>query len=272
MVEVSAKNLKFIYEDGNELVLNDINLDVEKGDFVCVIGQSGCGKSTFLRLLAGLEKSDPKQLTVMGKPITGPSLDRVMVFQDYGLFPWMSAGENITLALKQKYKDWNKEKRKQVALEWMHKCGLDDYLYDKLPLSLSGGQRQRVATAQAFALNAPIMLMDEPFGALDAVTASLLQDAVLNLWNSEGENKKTIFFITHSVDEALLLATDIIVLGQMPSKIIFQYSFKGKKKPTRDNMYTDPEIMELRNKLIKIINDDIQKKAHQILEERNKNK
>lgn len=266
MLEVTANHLQFSYANNPEMILGDVNMQIEPGSFVCVLGQSGCGKSTFLRLLAGLEKSDPKQLQVGGKPVTGPGLDRVMVFQDYGLFPWMSAGENISLALKQKFKDWTKEKRKEVALEWMKNVGLDASLYDKLPLEVSGGQRQRFATAQAFALDAPVMLMDEPFGALDAVTKNLLQDTVLQLWAKE-ENRKTIFFVTHSVDEALLLATDIVVLGQSPSKVIFTHSFKGKKRPQRETMFSDPEVIELRNTLIRIIEEEIQAKARQLAAE-----
>ena len=265
MLSVTANHLQFSY--GQEMILGDVNMQVEPGDFVCVLGQSGCGKSTLLRLLAGLEKSDPDQLQVGEQPIKGPGLDRVMVFQDYGLFPWMTAGENICIALKQKFKEWSKEQYKEVALEWMHNVGLESYLYDKMPLALSGGQRQRFATAQAFALDAPVMLMDEPFGALDAVTKSLLQDTVLQLWEKEKEKRKTIFFVTHSVDEALLLATDIVVLGQSPSKVIFTHSFKGEKRPQRDTMFSDPDVMGLRNDLIRIINEEIQAKAHRLAEQ-----
>ncbi|MGI5825103.1 MAG: ABC transporter ATP-binding protein [Bacillota bacterium] len=269
MLDVTMKNLQFAYADEpDRLILGGVNYEAKKGDFVCLLGQSGCGKSTLLRLIAGLEKSDAEQLLVDGKAITGPSLDRAMVFQDYGLFPWMTAGENICIALKQKFKDWDKHKRKEVALTWMGNLGLDEDLYDKLPMNLSGGQRQRFATARAFALDSPLMLMDEPFGALDAVTKALLQDTVLDLWQKEKENRKTIFFVTHSVDEALLLATDIVVLGQAPSKIIYTHHFTEDTKPTRETLFTDPKVLELRNKLTKIINDEIQEKARRLQEEK----
>ena len=137
MLEVKAEHLSFAYE--KELVLGDVSLHAKPGDFICLLGQSGCGKSTLLRLIAGLEKSDPNQLQVGGKPVEKPSLDRAMVFQDYGLFPWMSAGANIDLALKQKFPDWSKEKRKETTLLWMNNLGLEESLYDKLPLDLSGG-------------------------------------------------------------------------------------------------------------------------------------
>lgn len=269
MQDIVFKDLKFAYADQpDKMVLGGVTYEANKGDFVCLLGQSGCGKSTLLRLVAGLEKSNPEELLVDGKPVTAPSLDRVMIFQDYGLFPWMTAGENITIALKQKYKDWDKHKRAQVALEWMDNLGLDEELYDKLPANLSGGQRQRFAVARGFALDSPVMLMDEPFGALDAVTKALLQDTVVDLWQRGGDDRKTIFFVTHSVEEALILATDIVVLGQAPSKIIYTHHFTPETKPTRDRLFTDPEVINLREKLTKIINDEIQEKARRLKEEK----
>ena len=178
------------------------------------------------------------------------------------------SGDNICIALKQRYKDWDKHKRKEVALEWLNNLGLDEDLYDKLPMNLSGGQRQRFAVARAFAIDAPVLLLDEPFGSLDAVTKALLQDTVLDLWQKEKENRKTIFFVTHSVDEALLLATDIVVLGQTPSKIIYIQSFTEETKPKRNMLYTDPAVLDLRNLLTKIINDEIIEKANRLKKEK----
>ena len=269
MLDVSINNLQFGY--GEELVLSGLNYQAKAGDFVCLLGQSGCGKSTLLRLIGGLEKSNPEQLLVDGKPVNGPSIDRAMVFQDYGLFPWMTAGDNICIALKQKYKDWDKHIRKEVALEWVRNLGLDEELFDKFPMNLSGGQRQRFATARAFAIDAPLLLMDEPFGALDAVTKALLQDTILELWQNGKENRKTIFFVTHSVDEALLLATDILVLGQAPSRIIYTHSFTEKTKPRRETLFTDPAVLDLRNHLTKIIHDEINEKAFRLKEEKKAN-
>lgn len=266
MPDVSMNHLQFAYD--KELVLDGVNYEAKSGRFICILGLSGCGKSTLLRLIGGLEKSNPEQLLVGGQPVDRPGLDRAMVFQDYSLFPWMTAGENICIALKQKYKNWDKRKRKEVALEWINNLGLDEDLYHKLPLNLSGGQRQRFATARAFALDAPLLLMDEPFGSLDAVTSALLQDTVLELWQKEKENRKTIFFVTHSVDEALLLATDIMVLGQTPSKIIYTHSFTEETKPKRETLYTDSGVLDLRNRLTKIINDEITEKAYRLNEQK----
>jgi NitT/TauT family transport system ATP-binding protein len=239
-----------------EWILGDINMEVSAGSFVCLLGQSGCGKSTFLRLLAGLEKPNGGQLLVDGHPIVGAGLERGMVFQDYGLFPWMSAGENISIALRQKFKNMSASERKAEALRRLEEVELDGSSYDKLPRELSGGMLQRCAIARAFGIDPPILLMDEPFGALDAVTRAKLQDLVLALWEKD-LNRKTIFFVTHDVDEALLLATDIFVFGQSPSKIIHSYSFGKDKKLNRSVMYSDPQMMLLRNDLIRIINEEI---------------
>ncbi|WP_371363716.1 ABC transporter ATP-binding protein [Sporomusa rhizae] len=248
--------LSFAYKNDNRLILKDINIEVAAGSFVALLGQSGCGKSTFLRLLAGLETSTTGTILLGDRPVNGASLDKGMVFQDYGLFPWMTAGENIMLALKQRFSQQDKKKLKQLALDTLNAVGLDDSVYHKLPKELSGGMKQRCAIAQAFSIDPPILLMDEPFGALDAVTRARLQDLVLKLWSQENP-KKTVFFVTHDVDEALLLANRIIVFGQSPSNIIYECSIAEDQRPTRETQFDNPEIMKLRNKLIFQINKDV---------------
>ncbi|MHC1711238.1 MAG: ABC transporter ATP-binding protein [Solidesulfovibrio sp.] len=252
---MTVENLCFAYDSA--LILGDISMDVEAGSFVCLLGQSGCGKSTLLRLLAGLEKPRSGQLSVDGQPITGPGLERGVVFQDYGLFPWMSAGDNITIALKQKFKSMSSAERREQAMNRLLDVELDASCYDKFPRELSGGMRQRCAIARAFGIDPPILLMDEPFAALDAVTRAKLQDLVVDLWQKESEQRKTIFFVTHDVDEALFLATDIYILGQSPSKIIYKHSFGRDKRMDRSTMYKNAQIVELRNDLIRIINEEI---------------
>lgn len=256
MLSVSVSDLHFSYVPGEE-ILGGIDMEVSAGDFVCLLGQSGCGKSTFLRLLAGLEKPDSGVLEVDGNPIKGASLERSVVFQDYGLFPWMSAGENILIALRHRFPKLNKQQQKELALDWFHKVGLSDEIFDKFPKDISGGQKQRCAVARAFAIDPPILLMDEPFGSLDAVTKAKLQNLVMELWNSEDKAKrKTVFFVTHEVDEALLIATNIYVFSQSPASIMYHHQFDEDKRPNRQNMYTDPEIVQLRNKLIQLIHQD----------------
>ncbi|WP_428559896.1 MAG: ATP-binding cassette domain-containing protein [Solidesulfovibrio sp. DCME] len=148
-------------------------------------------------------------------------------------------------------------RRKAVAIERLAEVELDASCYDKLPKELSGGMRQRCAIARAFGIDPPILLMDEPFAALDAVTRARLQDLVLDLWQKEKQRRKTIFFVTHDVDEALLLATDIYILGQSPSRIIYQHAFDRDKRMRRDSIYGDPGMLGLRNELIRIINEEI---------------
>ena len=252
----NIKNLSFSYPGDTRLILKDIDLEVEAGEFVCLLGQSGCGKSTFLRLMAGLEKPTVGEIIQDGAPIAGAGLDRGVVFQDYGLFPWMTAGDNIMLALKQRYKNKTKTEHKEIAMKALRAVGLQDDVFDKLPKELSGGMKQRCAIAQAFSINPTMLLMDEPFGALDAVTRARLQDMVLELWGSL-EKKKTVFFVTHDVDEALLLATRICVLGQAPSKVIYDVKIPLEKKPTRETLFEDAEMMKLRNELIRYINRDV---------------
>lgn len=260
MLEVSAADLHFSYVPGQE-ILGGIEMQVEAGDFVCLLGQSGCGKSTLLRLLAGLEKPDSGQLLIGGKPILKAGLERSVVFQDYGLFPWMTAGENISIALKHRFPDLSKTDRKVLAMDWLKKVGLEEEIFHKLPKDISGGQKQRCGIARAFAIDPPILLMDEPFGSLDAVTKAKLQNLVLELWNTEGkENRKTVFFVTHEVDEALLLATNIYVLSQSPATIMYHHQFDENRRPNRQNMYTTPEIMDLRTKLIRLIHEDAQER------------
>lgn len=260
MRDLQIKNLSFSYPGSDKLILKDIDLEVSSGEFVCILGQSGCGKSTLLRLLVGLETCTTGEILIDGQPVTGTSLDRGVVFQDYGLFPWMTAGANITLALKKKFPDWNKARLKERTLELLDAVGLDQSVYKKFPKELSGGMKQRCAIAGAFGIDPPILLMDEPFGALDAVTRSMLQDVVLELWGSQ-EPKKTVFFVTHDVDEAILLASRIIVLGQSPSNIIFQRCIPPEKRPTRETQFEDPDTLKLRNELIRQINLDIRSHA-----------
>lgn len=256
MNDITVNGLSFRYADSDQLILQDVNMRVREGDFVCLLGQSGCGKSTFLRLMAGLEAPSSGSICVDGQPIDGTSLERSVVFQDYGLFPWMSAGENIVLALRQRFPEKSKAECRGIARRALREVGLKDEVFGKYPKSLSGGMKQRCAIARSFSMNPPILLMDEPFGALDAVTRARLQDMVLDLWSHE-ERKKTVFFVTHDVEEALFLATRIVVFGQSPSQVIFEKEIPLESKPSRKEMYESRFIMDLRNELVGYINQDV---------------
>lgn len=255
--KLSFENLTFAYPDApDKLILDGIDIELNSGDFVCLLGQSGCGKSTMLRLAAGLETPTSGSVHVGDKLVESAGLDRGVVFQDYGLFPWKTAGENIELALKRKYKDSKKAWRKETAIKALKDVGLDEEVYSKLPRELSGGMKQRCAIAGAFAIDPPILLMDEPFGALDAVTRAKLQDLVINLWGND-EPRKTVLFVTHDVDEALLLATKIVILGQRPSQIIYTCDIPYDGRSRRDVIFEDKDMMDLRNVLIRHINMDV---------------
>lgn len=178
---INIRNIHFSY--GEEKILDNIDMDIERGDFVCLLGQSGCGKSTFLRLLAGLAAPSSGSIVINGKVVTGASLDRGVVFQDYSLFPWFTSGKNIVLSMQQKFRDMTKQDLKERAMFFLKRVGLDESVYNKYPNELSGGMRQRCAICRSFALDPPILLMDEPFGALDAVTRAHLQNLILSLWN-----------------------------------------------------------------------------------------
>lgn len=257
MKYVTISNLSFEYEEG-KMILDDIDFDADKGEFICILGQSGCGKSTLLRLIAGLERPISGKVVIDGNEVVNAGLDIGVVFQDYGLFPWMTAGKNILLALEQKYPGRDKRELKDIVLNRLEEVGLDKSVYGKYPRELSGGMQQRCAIAQALSIESPVLLMDEPFGALDAVTRASLQDMVRNLLI--GENKKTVFFVTHDVDEALLLGSRIIVLGQSPGRIIYSCEIPEDDRPTRDNQFTNPKFLEMRNQLIGCINRDVAEK------------
>lgn len=253
---INVKDVSFTYPGSNKKIFTSVNMDVSAGEFCCLLGKSGCGKSTLLRLIAGLEKPDSGMIYAGGKPDKGPGLDKGVVFQDYGLYPWMSTGKNIELAIEQKFPKMSKTDKTKLTKDWINKVGLKSEVYDMLPKELSGGMRQRCAIARAFAIDAPILLMDEPFGALDAVTRSTLQDMLLDLWEAANP-KKTVFFVTHDVDEALLLAQRIFIIGQGSNDVVYQTSVSDDQRLIRgrdDNIHTS----ELRNELIHQINQDVE--------------
>ena len=193
--------------------LHHVDLIVDKGEFVCLIGASGCGKSTLLRIVAGFEEPSTGEVLVGGKPITGPGSDRGMVFQDYALFPWMTVRQNIGFGPRQRH--LTRREVESIADEFVKLVGLEAAA-NRYPSQLSGGMKQRVAIARVLANNASILLMDEPFGALDALTREQLQRELLQIW---ARTRVTIVFVTHSVEEAALLADRVLVMSAGPGRI-----------------------------------------------------
>lgn len=197
----------YVENTGHEnYVLQDVNFIVEKSEFVCLLGHSGCGKSTLLNLIAGYIKPDKGSIVIDNNSITGPSSDRGVVFQEYALFPWYSVIENVSFGLE--VRGLKKEESRQIAREYISLVGLEGY-ENKYPTSLSGGMKQRVGIARALANKPKILLMDEPFGALDALTRDTMRKELLNIWL---KLKPTVIFITHSVPEAVYLADKVILL------------------------------------------------------------
>ncbi|MES2016573.1 MAG: ABC transporter ATP-binding protein [Pseudomonadota bacterium] len=212
-IQISGVSKVFAAE-GRELVaLQDINLEIPRGQFTCLLGPSGCGKSTLLNAVAGFALPTSGQITADGQLVTGPGPERGMVFQEYALFPWMTVAQNIGFGLE--IKGLPKAAIAERVDGLLAMLSLSDFR-QRFPKDLSGGMRQRVAIARVLALDSPIMLMDEPFGALDALTRRNLQDELLRIW---AELKKTIVFVTHSIEEALYLADRIVVMTYRPGTV-----------------------------------------------------
>jgi ABC-type nitrate/sulfonate/bicarbonate transport system ATPase subunit len=204
---------RFAVGDEEIEALARVDLTIPEGEFVCMIGASGCGKSTLLRIIAGFEEPTAGDVLINGKPIAGPGSDRGMVFQDYALFPWMTVKQNIGFGPRQRH--LGRRQIDEIADEFVRLVGLERFA-DRYPSQLSGGMKQRVAIARVLANDANILLMDEPFGALDALTREQLQHELLQIW---ARTRVTIVFVTHSVEEAVLLADRVLVMSAGPGRI-----------------------------------------------------
>ena len=196
-----------------KVALHDIDLDVQSGEFVAIVGASGCGKSTLIRIVAGLEAASSGEVLIEGKPVKRPGNDRGMVFQKFSLFPWLTVLGNVMFGLQDQFRE--KKDRAKAALEWVSKVGLEEYV-SYYPNQLSGGMQQRVAIARALAPGPKVLLMDEPFAALDAQTRKLMQQHLLEIWRDLGV---TVVFITHDLEEAVLLADRVVLLAPNPGRV-----------------------------------------------------
>lgn len=213
--KVQIKAVEKVYEgrNGKTIALNGVNLDIYNNEFICVVGPSGCGKSTLLNIIAGLHEASSGEVLVDGVKVEGTGVDRGVVFQQYALFPWLTVKQNVEFGLS--IKKLPKAEQEEIALKYIKMVGLEKFV-NAYPKELSGGMKQRVAIARAYAVNPSILLMDEPFGALDAQTRTQLQTELLKTWEEE---QKTCFFITHDVEEAILLATRVVVMSARPGRI-----------------------------------------------------
>src|SRR5712692_2156873 len=213
LLTVRGVTKRFPVGDGEIEALARIDLAIDSGELVCLIGASGCGKSTLLRIIAGFEEPTTGDVSSQGKPIAGPGSDRGMVFQDYALFPWMTVRQNVGFGPRQR--QLPRREIEEIAGEFVKLVGLERFA-DRYPSQLSGGMKQRVAIARVLANDASILLMDEPFGALDALTREQLQGELQQIWVRTGV---TVIFVTHSVEEAVLLADRVLVMSAGPGRI-----------------------------------------------------
>ena len=244
---IQVQGLAKTYPGAQEPVFDEVNFDIRQGEFVCIIGHSGCGKTTILNVLAGLEQASVGVVLMDGREIAGPSLDRGVVFQGHALMPWLTVRRNIAFAVRSKWPRWSAAQVNEQVEKFVQLVGLGAAI-DKKPSQLSGGMKQRVGIARAFAIQPRMLLLDEPFGALDALTRGTIQDELLRIC---AETRQTVFMITHDVDEAILLADRILLMSNGPrarvAEVVVNTMPRGRQRAT---LHHDPQYYRLRNHLV----------------------
>ena len=250
---LECKNVTVVYP-GDVHALEKVNLTIEEGDFVVALGASGCGKSTFLNVMAGFIQPTSGSVLLNGAPVTGPGADRGVVFQKHALLPWLTVIENVEFGLR--LRGIGREERRETALKYLDLVGLDGF-EDSAIFQLSGGMQQRVGLARALTNDPAVLLMDEPLGALDALTRETMQELILKVWRETG---KMVFFITHSVEEALFMATKLIVMSPRPGRVTHDYTldFCQRFFETLDAraIKSGPEFIAMRETILNIIYGD----------------
>ncbi len=232
---------------GDAVVFDGVNFEIAQGEFVCIIGHSGCGKTTILNVLAGLETQTEGHVFMDRREIAGPSLDRGVVFQGHALMPWLTVRSNIAFAVKSKWPRWSRAQVDEHVEKYVAMVGLASAI-DKKPSQLSGGMKQRVGIARAFAIQPRMLLLDEPFGALDALTRGTIQDELLKIC---AETHQTVFMITHDVDEAILLADRILLMSNGPQARVAEIVKNPMPRDRqRATLHHDPHYYPLRNHLV----------------------
>jgi len=247
-VILSVRDLQktFVRDGRAQTVFDHLSLDIHRREFICVIGPSGCGKSTFIRIVAGLDDSTGGEMLLDGKPVSGPGPDRGMVFQGYTLFPWLTVKRNVMFGLEMQGK--SASTAEASAREWLEMVGLTKF-ENSYPHELSGGMKQRVAIARALANEPRILIMDEPFGALDAQTRCKMQSYLLQIWKKVDV---TILFITHDLDEAVFLSDRILVMGSNPGRVV-EFIDNPVPRPRSAAQFVEPEFVALKARLDELI-------------------
>lgn len=256
MSKIEFKDVSLDYKENNGTkyrALDNISFSINEGEFVSIIGSSGCGKSTTLGVLAGLLHPLSGSYTIDGREIQGTGKERGVVFQHYSLFPWMSIKKNIIFGIKQNFPELDKKALAEKALKAIESVGLKGN-ENKFPGQLSGGMQQRAAIARTLAMEPEILLMDEPFGAIDAKTRVVLQDLLLEILSKQGEPKKTIVFVTHDVDEALILSDRILFMKD--KKIMTDFKVPFARPRDREKLIALPEYRALRRKVVDLFYDE----------------
>ncbi|MCX6180552.1 MAG: ABC transporter ATP-binding protein [Bacteroidetes bacterium] len=252
-LEIKNLEISFPTPKGKYTAVRDINLSIEKGEIISIIGHSGCGKSTIMNAISGMTIPTGGSVELMGKTIKGPGPDRGVVFQNYSLLPWMTVYQNIYQAVDAVMKVSKKEKN-EIVLSNLEMVNLMQHK-DKLPGQLSGGMKQRVAIARAFAINPGVLLLDEPFGALDALTKGTMQLELLKMWNLSGRDK-TIIMITHDIEEAIFLSDRIIVMNDGPASTIREIEHVHLERPrNKIEFVKTEEYITLRDRLLHLLTD-----------------
>jgi nitrate/nitrite transport system ATP-binding protein len=232
---------------GATTIFERVTFEISKGEFVCIIGHSGCGKTTILNVLAGLESATEGVVVMNNREVAGPSLERGVVFQGHALLPWLSVMSNIAFAVKSRWPDWNRIRVQTHCQKFIDMVGLTGAEHKK-PAQLSGGMKQRVGIARAFAIQPKMLLLDEPFGALDALTRGVIQDELVAICAA---THQTIFMITHDVDEAILLADRILLMSNGPDACIAEIVENTLPRPRdRHSIHHDPQYYRVRNHLV----------------------
>ncbi|MEX5212581.1 MAG: nitrate ABC transporter ATP-binding protein [Nitrospiraceae bacterium] len=233
--------------EGRVCVFKDVTIKIDKGEFVTVIGHSGCGKSTLLNIIAGLDEASEGGVLLGGREVTGPGLDRMVVFQNFSLMPWMTVFENIALAVRSAYPDWNPSQVAAHVNKYIALVGLKG-AEAKRPAALSGGMKQRVGLARAFSIEPKVLLLDEPFAQIDALTRGVIQEELIQMWTG---SKNTVFMVTHDVDEAILLSDRIMLMTNGPSSRIGEIVDVTIPRPrSRETIIDHPHYYKIRNHVI----------------------